>query len=290
MLIESFLYFYQNIPSKIDPIAFGVDYFSIGWYPLSYLAAFLTVYFLLTWRIKKGEISSLISIKKDLIVDFLLTSVWGVIIGGRLGYVLFYNLPYYWENPWKIISPYDFLTGQWTGIYGMSYHGGLIGVVAASWIFCRSKKINFWLWADFVIPAVPLGYFFGRIGNFLNGELYGRITQKPWGMFFDNEKILRHPSQLYEAFWEGIVIFLILWSIRNRTFFKKRLIFVYLFLYSFFRFLVEFWREPNEQIGLFWGALTLGQILSLAMGLVSLIGLSCFSKKGIIINKNLNKK
>jgi len=200
---------------------------------------------------------------------FLLYSFVGLLIGARIGYVLFYDLGFYLNNPLAIVSPYD-SAGNFIGIYGMSYHGGLLGVAAGSLIFKKYYQIRLWQWADFVAPAIPAGYFFGRIGNFLNGELYGRITQKPWGMYFLNENssvfsYLRHPSQLYEAFLEGVVLFVILWILRNKVFFREKLSGVYFIGYALARFAAEFFREPDEQIGFVFFVFTMGQILSLAM-------------------------
>lgn len=259
--------FYQHLPEKIDPIAFSVGSFNIHWYALMYLLAFIVVYFLLLHRLKKKETSY----SKNLIFDLLLYLFLGLLIGGRLGYVLFYNFSYYASHPLAIISPFSSV-GSLTGIYGMSYFGGLIGAVLAGYLFCWKNKISFIKMADFIIPAIPAGYFFGRIGNFLNGELYGRATDMPWGMYF-SDGILRHPSQLYEAFFEGLVLFMILWTLRNN---KKLatcylLPATYLFGYGFFRFFIEFFREPDPQIRLFLSFLTLGQVFSLILLILSLI-------------------
>lgn len=261
---------YKNFPYFINPEAFSVGIFSVGWYALMYLVAFSVVYFLLRYRIRKSEGKSIQNAEE--IFDFLFSVFLGVIIGGRLGYVLFYNPSFYAHNIFSIISPFD-QVGNFIGIYGMSYHGGLVGVIFASWIFCRRRNINFSDMLEFVIPAVPAGYFFGRIGNFLNGELYGRATEKPWGMYFpsDIQGFLRHPSQLYEAFFEGIILFVILWFLRNNLRFKGKLVAFYIIGYGFFRFLIEFFREPDEHIGYFFSFLTLGQILSLFMIVAGII-------------------
>jgi phosphatidylglycerol---prolipoprotein diacylglyceryl transferase len=276
------LYFYQNLPLHISPIAFTIEIFSIRWYALSYIMAFFVVYILLIWRTKhdshiiaqisnsKFIISDEISNSKsqnynkiqNTILDFLLVAFFSALVGGRIGYVLLYNLPYFLAHPISIVSPYE--NGNFTGIYGMSYHGGLLGVAIGSWIFLRVKKIDFWQWADFIIPAVSLSYFFGRVGNFLNGELYGRVTDSPLGMYFSNDKtVLRWPSQLIEAFLEGIVLFVILWTMRKKEMPKGSLFAIYLIGYGFLRILAEIFREPDPQIGLFLNYFTLGQLLSL---------------------------
>lgn len=274
----NWLQFYQELPLRINPLAFHIGFVQISWYALMYLVGFAVVYYLLVWRIKKKEGYW----TKENIQEFLMSAFLGVVIGGRLGYVIFYNLPFYLNNPLAIISPFN--QGAWTGIYGMSYHGGLIGVLIATVFFCRKNKINFLSLADFVVPAVPAGYFFGRLGNFWNGELFGRITQKSWGMYFLGETLLRHPSQLYEALLEGLVLFVLLWFLRNKVQLKGKFLGLYVLGYSFFRFGVEFFRQPDEQIGLIGGFLTLGQIFSLIIIGLALIFLG-FSGK-IVYNKN----
>lgn len=265
---------YQKFPLEIDPIAIAVGSFSIGWYSLMYLSAFVAVFVLLLYRIKKGEGDY----GKEEILDLFIFSLVGALAGGRLGYVLLYNPIHYLRNPLEIISPYDFGSGQWVGIYGMSYHGGLMGVVLAMIIFSRismRKKGNFWALADFVAPAVPAGYFFGRIGNFFNGELYGRLTDSWVGMYFSsaigNENLLRYPSQLIEALLEGLILFAILWPLRNKRMFPGYFAALYLIGYGIFRIIGEFFREPDEHVGFFWGYFTLGQIFSLMMVLAGIM-------------------
>jgi len=262
--------FYQNLPMHLSPIALQIGFFSIGWYSLMYLVAFLTVYLLLRWRIKHDQLEINISFEK--LENFILYAILGVVVGGRLGYVLLYEPSYFFAHPLEIISPFD-LAGNFVGIYGMSYHGGAIGVILASLIFSKRNKINFWKLSDFVIPAIPAGYFFGRIGNFLNGELFGRLTKSRWGMYFYNFNTLtfelRVPSQLLEAFFEGLVLFLILWLSRKKKWLQGNFLSAYLLGYGFFRFFIEFVREPDWQIGFVAkiGAqgLTLGQVYLLLM-------------------------
>jgi phosphatidylglycerol:prolipoprotein diacylglycerol transferase len=192
----------------------------------------------------------------------------GVIIGGRFGYALFYNFDYYVQHPLEIILPFDFSHGvKFVGISGMSYHGGLIGVVIAFILFCRKRKFNFWHFGDLFGPAIPLGYTFGRIGNFINGELWGRVTTVPWGMYFplDSTNSLRHPSQLYEALFEGIFLFILLWLISKKKIFDGFLVGFYIFGYGFVRFFIEFFREPDSQLGLVLGFMSMGQVLCLLM-------------------------
>lgn len=266
------LTFYQNLPLRINPIAFTVGSFSIRWYAISYIVGFLTVYLILMWRVKRGEFifEDQCEIRntryeiRDTTIDFLLVAFFSSLAGGRIGYVLFYNLSYFISHPLAIISPYE--NGNFAGIYGMSYYGAVLGVIAGSYIFLRIKKINFWKWADFIVVAVPLGYFFGRIGNFLNGELYGRVTNSSLGMYFSSSpSLLRYPSQLYEAFLEGLVLFVILWKIRKKELQPGMLFSIYLMGYGLLRILAEEFREPDPQIGFILSYFTLGQLLSLIM-------------------------
>lgn len=280
--MSSLLNFYQHLPEHINPIVFSVGSFSVRWYSIMYLVAFATVYFLLSYRIRKKE--NLFEINKNQLANLLIYLIIGLLVGARLGYILFYDFSYFLRNPLEIFLPFH-ITGCWllvtsykyVGLSGMSYFGGLAGVVVAGYIFSKKQKLSFWKLADFIIPAIPAGYFFGRVGNFLNDELYGRATDVPWGMYFSADPLrLRHPSQLYEAFFEGLVLFLILWLLRNKSKFSGQLLCLYFFGYGFFRFFIEFFREPDPlrlgslseaspQIGLIAGFLTLGQIFSLAL-------------------------
>ncbi|MDZ4384887.1 MAG: prolipoprotein diacylglyceryl transferase [Candidatus Moranbacteria bacterium] len=274
--------FYRNIPSHIDPTAFTVGFLAVRWYSLLYLAALVAVYLLLAYRIKRDPDGGKFQGKLS---DFLSFAMAGAIIGGRLGYVFFYNPAYYLQNPLAVISPYDSVTGGFIGIYGMSYHGGMIGIVLATLIFVKKKKIDFWQWADFVVPAIPAGYFFGRIGNFLNLELYGRVTDSRWGMYFPSATgagpFLRYPSQLFEAFTEGLLLFAILWLLRNKNYFPGSNLVLYLMGYGIIRLAVEFFREPDKQIGFILDCFTLGQFFSLVMVLVG-VAIYFYKRKKLI--------
>lgn len=259
--MDKFINFYQHLPQKIDPVAISFGIFSINWYSLMYLVAFSIVYFLLKYRIKKGEIKA----NGDWLWDFIIYSALGVVIGGRLGFVFFYDFQYFFKNPLEIISPFS--NGEYVGIYGMSYHGGLIGVLIAIYFFLKKYNfLNFWQLADFVLPAIPAGYFFGRLGNFFNGEIYGITTSRSWGMYFYDGIVwqLRHPVQLYEAFFEGLAIFAILWILRNKKYLQGCFLSLYLFGYGLFRFFLEFLREPDRGAD-FIGNISLGQIFCLIM-------------------------
>jgi len=260
----SFANFWQHIPEHLNPEIFHFGQFQIRYYGLMYVVAFTIVYLLVAYRIRSEHFD----FSKEVIQDCFVWIILGLMVGARIGYVLFYNFSYYASNPIEIFLPFSFRGGfHFTGLAGMSYHGGLIGIIIAATFFCIKRKIDFWRLADLLIPAIPLGYTFGRIGNFINGELYGRATSKSWGMYFplDPDNQLRHPSQLYEAFLEGIVLFLILWIIRRKKIFKGFFLSVYLIGYGSVRFLIEFTREPDEQLGFIAGPLTMGQILCMIM-------------------------
>lgn len=256
---------WQHIPEHINPNIFEIGLFQLRYYGLMYVIAFATTYILVVFRIKHEESN----ISREDVQAYFIWAIIGVMVGGRLGYVLFYDLSYFAYNPLRIITPFEFSEGglHYTGISGMSFHGGLIGVLLSSLFFCRKHSINFWKLADLFSPAFPLGYTFGRIGNFINGELYGRITSVPWGMYFplDVSHQLRHPSQLYEALFEGIFLFLILWSVRNKPIFDGFLFCLYLMGYGVVRFFIEFVRQPDSQLGFIIFHFTMGQILCLAM-------------------------
>jgi phosphatidylglycerol:prolipoprotein diacylglycerol transferase len=275
--------FWANIPEHINPVAFAIGPIRVHWYGLMYAAAFFVGYSLVLYRIKRESFSY----KKEAILDFMILSMICLLVGGRLGYVLFYNLPYFLANPISIISPIDFSSGiHYTGITGMSFHGALIGVFLSFVFYCRKNKINLWRYMDLFAPTIPLGYTLGRIGNFLNGELYGRATTVPWGMYFPLDEMhqLRHPSQLYEAFFEGIILFIILWNLRKVKVFDGFVSVMYLIGYGTIRFFIEFVREPDAQLGFVLGSLTMGQILCLLMVIIG-ITILLFKRYSLTINK-----
>ncbi|SEM81754.1 phosphatidylglycerol:prolipoprotein diacylglycerol transferase [Syntrophus gentianae] len=278
--MDPFVLFWQHIPEKLHPELFSLGSFQVRYYSLMYLVAFCLTYVLVMYRVKKEDYP----FSSETIQDLLLWLILGLIVGARLGYALFYNPSYYLSHPLELILPFEFSGGiRFVGISGMSYHGGAIGVLLAALFFCRKKGIPFWKIVELFSPAVPLGYTFGRIGNFINGELYGRVTTVPWGMYFPLDSLhqLRHPSQLYEAFFEGLILFVILWSIRRRSPFDGFLFAAYLFGYGFVRFFIEFFREPDIQLGLLWGGIfSMGQALCLLMMTASvLVYFLCKQKK-----------
>jgi phosphatidylglycerol:prolipoprotein diacylglycerol transferase len=262
--MADFINFWQHIPEHIRPYIFQIGSFQLRYYGLMYIAGFATVYMLCLYRLRREHFEY----SRVEIENFFMWAIVGLMIGARLGYVIFYNLPYYIAHPLEIFLPFSVEGGfRFTGLAGMSYHGGLIGVLVATFMYCRKNGIKFLRFVDFIIPAIPMGYTFGRIGNFINGELYGRPTSLSIGMYFplDPTGMLRHPSQLYEAFFEGIFLFIILWNLRRIRSFDGFFLACYITGYGMVRFFIEFVREPDPQIGLFLGFISLGQILCLAM-------------------------
>jgi phosphatidylglycerol:prolipoprotein diacylglycerol transferase len=255
---------WQHLPAQINPNLLEFGAFQIRYYSLMYLVAFGLTYVLVMHRIKKENYGY----SAEMIQDCFVWLIFGLILGARLGYALFYNFSHYLAHPLEIFLPFDFSNGiRFVGLSGMSYHGGAIGVLLATLIFCRRRRIDFWRLADLFAPAIPLGYTFGRIGNFINGELYGRSTSVAWGMVFplDPLQLVRHPSQLYEAFFEGLALFAVLWAIRKKSPFDGFLLALYVMGYGLVRFCIEFFREPDAHIGFVWVSLTTGQILCLLM-------------------------
>jgi phosphatidylglycerol---prolipoprotein diacylglyceryl transferase len=256
---------WQHLPEKLNPIAFSLGPIQVSWYGIMYLVAFAIVYCLVRYRIKKNESN----ISLETVQDFFPWLIVSLLLGARLGDVLIYDWGYFQNHLSQIFLPFDIENHwQYIGIYGMSYFGGLVGIILAFWIFCRAKKIPLFEFSDLFVPAVPLAYTFGRLGNFLNGELFGRVTTKPWGMYFPLDILgqLHHPSQLYELFLEGILLFVILWSLRNYEFPVGYLTAFYLISYGFARFASEFFRQPDNNR--FFLSLTIGQWFS--MGIIFL--------------------
>lgn len=261
--MEQFSKWWNHIPEHLKPVIAEIGPFQLRYYGLMYLVGFVVVYLLVSYRLSNESFEY----SKGTIQTYFVWAILGVLIGGKLGYILFYQSRNFPGLLSGIMPPFRLANLLRYASFGMSYHGGVIGVVLVSVFFCHKHKINFWHFADFFSPAIPLGFSFGRIGNFINGELYGRVTTLPWGMYFplDSTRQLRHPSQLYEAFFEGVFLFIILWSLRKIKYFDGFLFSLYLIGYGSLRFLIEFVREPDVQLGLIFGPLTMGQILSAAM-------------------------
>ncbi len=246
----------------------------VRWYGFFYVLSFVLGYFLYKYTLGKRNIK----LSREQYESALFTIMLGVIIGGRLGYVLFYNLIYYIQNPLYIFA-------VWEG--GMSFHGGALGVIIGGLIFCKRQKLSFYSMADPAVPLVAVGLGLGRLGNFINGELYGKITSLPWGMIFPgSDGKPRHPSQIYELLLEGVVLALITQYLLGKV--KREGIVFWTFIggYGFFRFLIEFVREPDSlefynKFGMIFGFMSIGQFLSLLMVLVSAYGIWKLNKKAL---------
>ena len=254
----------MNFPT-IDPIAFTIGPLAIRWYSLSYIFGILIGLIF----VNKVIISYKNNITKNDIYDLLNYLIIGIIIGGRFGYVLFYNLEFYFHNPVEIIK-------IWNG--GMSFHGAILGIIISISLFSFKNNKSFLDLTDIICLASPIGIFFGRIANFINGELYGKVTDHTFGIIFSRGgELPRHPSQLYEAFFEGLILFIILNCLFFFTNLKSKsgiISSLFLILYGIFRFFIETLREPDAHIGLLWNLLSMGQLLCVPMiasGIVLLV-------------------
>jgi phosphatidylglycerol:prolipoprotein diacylglycerol transferase len=264
-MTAEFWRWWQHLPSAIDPVLFQIGGFRLQYYGLMYLVAFACTYLLVRRRLVS---ETRFGIGLEQVQDLLTVMIVGVIVGGRLGYVIFYNPAYYLRHPLEIVLPFRWEGGfAFTGISGMSFHGGLVAVLLGVWLYVRRRHLDYREVADLFAPAVPLGYTFGRLGNFINGELYGRITDWPVGMYFPAapEAALRHPSQLYEALFEGVVLFAVLWGLRRRALPRGAMLALYLAGYGTARFFIEFFREPDAHLGFIFLRFSMGQLLCLAM-------------------------
>lgn len=242
---------------QIDPIALQIGPLAIHWYALAYVAGIILGYYYVGWLDRRQPKRFFTEKARD---DLIFYAVLGVLLGGRIGYILFYNLPFFLSNPAEILK-------IWQG--GMSFHGGLLGVFVAYWLFARKYKLSWLHIMDYLAAATPIGLFLGRIANFINGELFGRVTDAPLGMVFpEGGPLPRHPSQLYEAGLEGLVLFVLLFVV---CVFTKALRYtglvggLFLAGYGIARFTVEFFREPDAQLGFLAFGATMGQLLCLPM-------------------------
>jgi phosphatidylglycerol:prolipoprotein diacylglycerol transferase len=242
------------IHPQFDPIAVQIGPLAVRWYGLMYLVGFALIWGAGRWRIAHNPQGVWTARDMD---DALFYGILGTIVGGRLGYVFFYKLGDYLTEPWRILF-------VWEG--GMSFHGGMLGVIFAMWLFARSRKQDWLRVTDFVAPLIPLALATGRLGNFINAELWGRPTDVPWAMIFPNvDNVPRHPSQLYELGLEGIALFAVLWWYSARPRPRGAVSGLFLLGYGVFRFSVEFTREPDSFLGLLALGLSMGQWLSLPM-------------------------
>jgi phosphatidylglycerol:prolipoprotein diacylglycerol transferase len=259
---------WNTIPQHLDPTAITIMGFPVRWYGLMYLAAFFTGYHLIWYFTNKYKVQQM---KREQLESVMTWLIAGVLLGARFGYVFFYNFGYYINHVSEIILPFSFSGGfHFTGISGMSYHGGLIGSFLAASYAIKKQKLNYWKSVNTIFLTVPLAYTFGRLGNFINGELYGRATESAIGMLFplapEHPSILRHPSQLYEMCFEGFVLFGLicaLWKFFPKT--RDHVMSLYLIGYGVARFAIEFFREPDAHIGINILGMTRGQMLCSAM-------------------------
>jgi phosphatidylglycerol:prolipoprotein diacylglycerol transferase len=252
------------IHPQFDPVAFSLGPVAVRWYGLMYLIAFLAFFLLGRARLAQPAHAQASGLDARALEDLLFYGVLGVVLGGRLGYVVFYKPAYYLQHPLEALA-------VWQG--GMSFHGGLIGVLLALAWFCRRRGLRFLAVMDFVAPLVPLGLAAGRMGNFINGELWGRASSVPWAMVFPQagDRLARHPSQLYQFAGEGLLLFALLWLVSMRPRAVGHVSGLFLLGYAVLRFLAEFAREPDAFMGFPLPGLTMGQILCLPMAAAGLI-------------------
>lgn len=269
--------FWNDIYNHFDPVAVDLGFFKVHWYGLMYVTALLLAIYVAHWIVKKDKLP----ISKELLDSYIIWIEIGVILGARIGYILFYdpNTSYYLTHPWQIFNPFG-ENGEFVGIRGMSYHGAMLGFLIASTLFSLRHKVRQWFMLDIAAIAIPAGYIFGRIGNFLNQELVGRTTDLPIGILVDG--VLRHPSQLYEAFLEGVIVFLFIYWYRTKKTFDGELISLYLIAYGVARFSAEFFRSPDPQIGFICcGWMTKGQEFSLFMILFGTVLYIIHKRRGV---------
>lgn len=252
--------FWQNIYSHFNPVAFNLGPIAVHWYGIMYALALISAIYVAKWFIKRDNLP----ITNELFDSYVWWAEIGVILGARIGYILFYDTHtmYYLTHPWQIFNPY--IDGVYAGISGMSYHGAFFGFILASYLFCRKNKVSFWFITDIAVIGISAAYVFGRIGNFFNQELVGRATDVPWGIYVG--QVLRHPSQIYEAILEGLVVFAILVYMRKRKTFNGQLTLMYGISYSTARIIAEFFRQPDTQLGFIYSNwLTMGILQSLVV-------------------------
>lgn len=261
--------FYHNI----NPVLLELGPLQIRYYGLFYALGFAIAYFIIYYLAKKRQLT----ITKDDVADFLVYGITGVILGARLAYVVFYNPLFYLQNPLEVFA-------VWHG--GLSFHGGLAGAIIAGYIFCRKKKIEFYDLADIAVVPLALALALGRIGNFMNAELYGRLTNVPWCIDYSKNQFVenlpagcRHPSQIYSSI-KNLMIFAVLWVIKDKKLPKGFLFWSFVALYGLFRTIVELFRQPDEQIGFLFNYFSMGQLLSFPLFLLGVYMLFRLKKKG----------
>jgi phosphatidylglycerol:prolipoprotein diacylglycerol transferase len=267
MNFAAFMMLQIQFPKWITPVFLDLGPIQLRWYGLMYMISFVAGYFLLKRLVKLKKLS----LTTDDLYDLLFFLILGVMIGGRIGYVLFYDLGSYLQRPIEILY-------IWQG--GMSFHGGFVGVVLATLFLCWRRGWNFWEISDLVCAGFPIGLGLVRLGNFINGELYGRQTTLPWGVIFPaGGDVARHPSQIYEALLEGLVLFVIVQWLYRKNLYPGTVTWALIGFYGLFRFLVEFVREPDAHIGFDLGPFTRGQLLTFPMLVVGLAMFAIFARR-----------
>jgi phosphatidylglycerol---prolipoprotein diacylglyceryl transferase len=253
-----------------NPILVDIGPISIRWYSLAYIFGILLGLYYGKYLIK--NLSTKIKVSEKNLDDYLIWAVIGIVLGGRIGYVFFYNFTYYFENPVEILK-------IWNG--GMSFHGGLIGIILSSFLFSKKNDISFWSLTDLIACISPIGIFFGRIANFINAELVGKVSNLPWSFIFPQyDQLPRHPSQIYEALLEGLLLFIIInLLIRKTNIPTGYLSILFLILYSTFRVIGEIFREPDQQLGYLFFGISMGSILSIITIMIASIFIFFFNKK-----------
>jgi phosphatidylglycerol:prolipoprotein diacylglycerol transferase len=244
----------------IDPVLVSFGPFAVRWYALAYIAGLILGWLYCKWVARRWEAAGTPAASAKDLDDFLVWATIGVVLGGRIGYVLFYNSGYYLAHPFQALE-------LWHG--GMSFHGGAVGVCVAIALFCRQRGLPLLRFADVIVCPFPIGLFLGRLANFINGELWGRPSDVPWAMIFPTGGPMpRHPSQLYEAVLEGVVLFVVLFLLQSSPAVRSRpgtIAGAFLIGYGAFRIVGEFFREPDAQLGFLWGGATMGQLLSIPL-------------------------
>ena len=276
---------WQHLPEYIHPIFFSVGIFSVRWYAICFMLGVGAVWFsLLAYRRRFSW-----DITEQKLEDMFFWILVGSFLGARLGYVLWYAPAYFLAHPIQIFWPFDPVTGHFSGIGGLSFHGALLGAAGGLSWWTRANKCSFLTWTDRWVVLIPIGIIFGRLGNFFNGELWGRPTDVVWGMFFPGAigDTLRHPSQLYEMLGEGVVLFLFFLWIGRKKHRPGVLTAWFLFGYGVSRFILEYWREPDAQVGLIASFFSLGQIFSLGLLLFGGVWLWRLTRGSMKMQKNM---
>lgn len=266
---------WQHLLEWLDPVAFSIGFLSVHWYGICFLLGIAAV-----WLWLEKERKRRWGIQSALVDEFFFVILIGALIGARIGYAFWYAPEYFWEYPLALISPFDPVSGSYIGFSGLSFHGALAGLTLACFVWAVRRRQDFLIWTDRLALAVPLGVFFGRIGNFMNGELWGRPTEMAWGIYFPlADSLLRHPSPLYEALGEGILLWMLLAFLRRFVGSQPGWMTAwFLGLYGWIRFILEYFREPDIQVGWLWLGFSLGQWLSL--GLIGVSGMLFWLLKG----------